>query len=325
MTCGRRASSWSAAAPLRPDVLHTHNPKTGVLGRVVGRLRTCRWWSTPATGCGPRPTDRLRAAARVRRRGRGLGVQPRRAVPERHRPADARALVRRGKSRGGRQRHRPRPRFRHSVRHGTTPAAHSLDDRKRPADWARGHGSRRRRRAHGRREGHPASSSTAAQLPAATATASSSCWVGPDDPDKPDACGAVTASVRFLGERSDMPAVYNALDVFVLPSYREGFSRSAMEAAACRHRHGADRHPRLPRGRRRRPHLLLVPPRDADALTGRSARLVDDLSLRQRLAGAAEQRAPDGVRPAPDRRADPWRPTPTWRAGAVSAGRRCGR
>ena len=30
-----------------------------------------------------------------------------------------------------------------------------------------------------------------------------------------------------------MPALYYALDVFVLPSYREGFSRSAMEAAAC--------------------------------------------------------------------------------------------
>ncbi len=30
-----------------------------------------------------------------------------------------------------------------------------------------------------------------------------------------------------------MAAIYSALDVFVLPSYREGFSRSGMEAAAC--------------------------------------------------------------------------------------------
>ena len=29
-----------------------------------------------------------------------------------------------------------------------------------------------------------------------------------------------------------MAAVYNAFDIFVLPSYREGFSRSGMEAAA---------------------------------------------------------------------------------------------
>ena len=40
-------------------------------------------------------------------------------------------------------------------------------------------------------------------------------------------------AVRFVGERTDMPAIYSALDVFVLASYREGFSRASMEAAAC--------------------------------------------------------------------------------------------
>ncbi len=62
--------------------------------------------------------------------------------------------------------------------------------------------------------------------------------VGPDDPDKPDALDralvqrAEQAGVRFLGRRADVERLYAAMDVFVLPSHREGFSRSGMEAAA---------------------------------------------------------------------------------------------
>jgi glycosyltransferase involved in cell wall biosynthesis/ribosomal protein S18 acetylase RimI-like enzyme len=62
--------------------------------------------------------------------------------------------------------------------------------------------------------------------------------IGPDDPDKPDALPrsivdrAAATGVRFLGMRTDMPEIYSAMDVFVLPSHREGFPRAAMEAAA---------------------------------------------------------------------------------------------
>ena len=62
--------------------------------------------------------------------------------------------------------------------------------------------------------------------------------VGPDDPDKPDALDralvqrAERSGVRFLGRRADVERLYPAMDVFVLPSHREGFSRSGMEAAA---------------------------------------------------------------------------------------------
>jgi len=37
---------------------------------------------------------------------------------------------------------------------------------------------------------------------------------------------------RVLGERSDMDVVLSLMDVFVLPSKREGFPRAAMEACA---------------------------------------------------------------------------------------------
>src|SRR5262249_20041815 len=38
----------------------------------------------------------------------------------------------------------------------------------------------------------------------------------------------------FTGMRQDMPELYRAMDVFALPSYREGFPRAPMEAAAMR-------------------------------------------------------------------------------------------
>jgi glycosyltransferase involved in cell wall biosynthesis len=116
-------------------------------------------------------------------------------------------------------------------------------------------------------------------------------WVGPADPDKPDALDNEIPGLDRIGGRRDMPAVYNGFDIFVLPSYREGFSRSGMEAAAtglplvlsdirgCREvgRNGEE--------------ALLVPPGDAHALTQAVRRLIDDPDLRARLGAAARARA----------------------------------
>ncbi len=64
--------------------------------------------------------------------------------------------------------------------------------------------------------------------------------VGPLDESKADAitpADATTAGVadvcRFVGMRNDMPAMYALMDVFVLPSHREGVPRSPMEASAA--------------------------------------------------------------------------------------------
>lgn len=117
-------------------------------------------------------------------------------------------------------------------------------------------------------------------------------WVGPPDPDKPDHIERAAAeALTLVDARDDMPAVYSALDVFALPSWREGFSRSAMEAAAC----GVAMAVSDVRGCREigedGVHLRLVPPGDAEAWTRVLGELVDDAEQRRALGAAARQRA----------------------------------
>lgn len=65
--------------------------------------------------------------------------------------------------------------------------------------------------------------------------------VGPIDHEKADALTPAIAqeygvadAFTFTGLRQDMPELYALMDLFVLPSHREGFPRSPMEASAMR-------------------------------------------------------------------------------------------
>jgi glycosyltransferase involved in cell wall biosynthesis len=94
-----------------------------------------------------------------------------------------------------------------------------------------------------------------------------------------------------LGHRQDVERWYRAMDLFVLPSHREGFPRAAMEAAAtglpvvasdirgCRQvvDHGTSG--------------FLVPVGDDAALADAIRRLGDDADLRARMGAAALARA----------------------------------
>jgi glycosyltransferase involved in cell wall biosynthesis len=118
---------------------------------------------------------------------------------------------------------------------------------------------------------------------------------GGTDPDKPDALDpavverAVADGVQFLGQRNDVDALYDAMDVFVLASHREGFPRAAMEAAAT----GRPVIATDVRGCRQvvddGRNGLLVPARDPAALSRAIARLGDEPDLRARMG--AESRA----------------------------------
>ena len=62
--------------------------------------------------------------------------------------------------------------------------------------------------------------------------------IGPADPEKADAVGAdvleraTNGGAILTGHRDDVDRLYAAMDIFCLPSHREGFPRAAMEAAA---------------------------------------------------------------------------------------------
>lgn len=275
-----RAARQLAAAlrRLQPDVLHTHNPKTGILGRVVGRLLGVPVVVNTCHGLWAQPDDRFRRRALV------YGIEAVAALC-----SDA-ELYQNDLDRRALERVVPQQRAR-TVGNGV--------DLKR---FQRDPQAGRRFRAElgiasdqlvvGGVGRLVAEKGVGEFISAAHAIGDRACfiWVGPDD-DKPDRWRVPDDSVRFVGLRHDMPAVYAALDVFVLPSHREGFSRSAMEAAAC----GCAMVLSDIRGCREigghGQHLLLVPPEDAPSLARAIEALLDQPDLRARLGAAAETRA----------------------------------
>jgi len=96
--------------------------------------------------------------------------------------------------------------------------------------------------------------------------------------------------IHLLGHVNDMPSVYAAADVLVLPTYREGFPYVPMEASAMA----------LPVVATAVPGCVdavvdgvtgtLVPPRDPDALAEAIARYLDDPELRRRHGRAGRER-----------------------------------
>lgn len=102
---------------------------------------------------------------------------------------------------------------------------------------------------------------------------------------------AEETGVRFLGEQRDVEAIYAALDIYVLASHREGFPRSAMEAAAS----GLPTVATNIRGCRQVVDHdvtgLLVAPGDSVSLAGGLRRLAVDADLRARMGAAAIAKA----------------------------------
>ncbi len=122
--------------------------------------------------------------------------------------------------------------------------------------------------------------------------------VGDRDPDKADSLtqaemAGAAPDVVFAGWRTDLPDMLAAMDLFVLPSWREGLPRSAIEAAAmglplvltdirgCREivRDGEEG--------------LLVPARNPGRLAEAILALVREPEERARLGKAAHARARD--------------------------------
>lgn len=121
---------------------------------------------------------------------------------------------------------------------------------------------------------------------------------GPLDPDKADAVTKeeIDAACRdhgvvYLGMRDDVELLYAAMDIHALASHREGFPRSPMEASAF----GVPVVATDIRGCRQAVDDgvtgLLVPPRDAGALAAAIAALANDRARRFAMGKAAEEKA----------------------------------
>jgi glycosyltransferase involved in cell wall biosynthesis len=108
--------------------------------------------------------------------------------------------------------------------------------------------------------------------------------------------------VHLTGDQTDMPKFYAAMDVLALPTYREGFPVSVLEASAME----------LPIVATRIPGCVdavvdgvtgtLVPPRDADALADAVRRYLSSAELRRAHGEAGRRRVLRDFRPE-----DVWR------------------
>lgn len=262
------------------DVLHTHNPKTGVFGRVLGRVARIPVVVNTCHGLWAGPEDAWTKKALV------YGSEVAAALF-----SDAELYQ------NGTDRDTLHPWVRAAK---TTVVGNGVDLTRFRPDPAAG----RRLRAELGIDpgavvvggvGRLVAEKGIAEFAAAASRLEGKAtfvWAGMADPDKADAFDPATApAVRWLGERRDMAAVYSMLDVFVLPSYREGFSRSAMEAAACATAMVLTDIRGCREIGRDGLELVLVAPRDAQALTRAIERLVLDPALRAALGAAAAREA----------------------------------
>jgi glycosyltransferase involved in cell wall biosynthesis len=94
------------------------------------------------------------------------------------------------------------------------------------------------------------------------------------------------ANLILAGQHSDMPAIYAAMDVFVLPSLNEGLPMTILEAMAASKPVIATRVGAVPKVIQDGETGLLVDPGDTDGLRDALARLLIDSDLCCRIGAA---------------------------------------
>ena len=277
---------------LRPDILHTHNPKPGWYGRPAGRFAGVPVVVNTVHGLYALPGDPLGKRAVVYTLERVAAACSQAELLQN--PEDIDVLVRLGV---------PRRRI-HLLGNGIDRRRFdpdAFDDEARA--WAR--------RELGAPEGAVVvgvvgrlvdEKGIGEVLAAATARHGAEpalhwALIGPSDPDKADAVDAASldrarrVGVALLGERDDVERLYPGMDLFVLASHREGFPRAAMEAAAM----GVPVVATDIRGCRQVVDDgvtgRLVPVRDAAALAAAVASLAADPEARRSMGAASRAKA----------------------------------
>lgn len=274
---------------LRPDIVHTHNPKPGVYGRIAARLARVPLVVNTQHGLYAQPQDRWarklpvyvleRIAAAFSHAELVQNEEDSATLLRLRVPAEKLQVLGNGIDLS---RFRPDPAVRTEVRKelsiGDDTIVVGAVGR---LVWEKGY----------------AELLDAARAILGTRNDVAFVVAGPFDPDKGDPLSstdvdaAEAAGVRFLGHRDDPERLYQAFDLYVLASHREGFPRSAMEAAAtglpivacdirgCRQvvEHGTTG--------------LLGPVRDPDVMRANIEKLLDDPDLRASMSRAALAKA----------------------------------
>jgi len=278
---------WRILRRERPDILHTHNPKPGVYGRIVGRLAGVPIVVNTVHGLYATPESSLLKRIIVytlewvaSRFSDAELIQS----PEDFELLWQRRIMPRSKLRllgngVDLERFQPNPELRAQVREelGLTDGQIAVGLIARLVE----------------EKGVPELIAASERLDKRHVVF----IVGPKDHEKADAVSeellsrAEANGVRFLGMRKDVDRIYQGLDIFVLPSHREGFPRAAMEAAASG----------LPviatdiRGCRQVVNDgingFLFPVRDVEALTGAIERVGSDAGMRSEMSRASVELA----------------------------------
>jgi len=278
---------------IRPDIVHTHNPKPGIYGRLAARAARVPVVVNTVHGLYALPDDRAAKRAFV------YGLE---WIASRGSDAE---LVQNIEDMDVLRRLRIPERRLHLLGNGIDLARFDPDhvDRSRRKELRRAWGIPddaivcgvvgRLVWEKGYREVFDAARRLKARVPDLHFVV-----VGPSDDDKADGItendmreAARGANLTFLGMRQDVDACYTAFDLFVLASHREGFPRAAMEAAALG----------LPvvatdiRGCRQvvddGVNGVLVPPRDATRLAAAIETVATDSALRLRMGDAGRVKA----------------------------------
>jgi glycosyltransferase involved in cell wall biosynthesis len=282
---------FSICRELRPDIVHTHNPKPGVYGRIAARLARVPNVVNTVHGLYALPTDPLPKRAAV------YGLERMAAAC-----SDAELLQNEEDLPVLRSLRVPQRKL-HLLGNGVDLTRFDPDlDAAARAQVRRELGIADEEVVVGlvgrlvAEKGYREVFSAARQLTASQPRVRF-VVVGPAEFGKPDAISreeldtAERDGVTFLGMRHDMERLYPAMDLYVLASHREGLPRSAMEAAAmglpvvatdirgCRQvvDHGTTGE--------------LVPVRDPAALTAAIERLVADEFRRRAMGQAARAKA----------------------------------
>ena len=278
---------------VRPDILHTHNPKPGILGRVAGWLVRVPLVINTQHGLYAQPGDRWQRRWPVYAAERFAAAFSQAELVQN--PEDVQTLVKVLRIPSGRV---------HLLGNGIdlqrfNPSAPASDSRERlRREWGIEDGEIVCATV-GRlvREKGIAEILEAAHELRVAGSAARFVIIGPSEPGKSDALDmaligrAKTDGVVFTGQRTDMVECYSAMDVFVTASWREGFPRAAMEAAAM----GLTTVATDIRGNRQviddGVTGVLVPVRDSAALARAIGSLVEDTIGREQQGRSAAERA----------------------------------